>query len=169
MEHDHNRGRLPSFGFRRFFKNQLHLLIFTFIHTVFSIYIRARQGYHAVRNRLVSIFYYHHRDPAMIQKDIKRLGRLPKILSVILKLEDDGKGGAELERLVNEVSEISAWCASAGIPKLNIYERTGMYPAFVTQTSSDTSGQDYSNNTSPRYTGPFLKTSSRTLAGSILL
>lgn len=74
---------------------------------------------------MFSIFYYHHRDPAMIQKDIKRLNKLPKILSVILKLEDDGKGGAELERLVNEVAEISAWCASAGIPVLNVYERTG--------------------------------------------
>lgn len=67
----------------------------------------------------------------MIQKDVKRLDRLPKTLSVILKLDDDGKGGAELERLVNEVSEISAWCASAGIPKLNIYERTGTYVAVA--------------------------------------
>lgn len=63
----------------------------------------------------------------MIQKDVKRLDKKPKILSVILKLEDDGKGGAELERLVNEVAEISAWCASAEIPVLNIYERTGMW------------------------------------------
>lgn len=61
----------------------------------------------------------------MIQKDVKRLEKKPKILSVVLKLEDDGKGGAELERLVNEVAEISAWCASAEIPVLNIYERTG--------------------------------------------
>lgn len=61
----------------------------------------------------------------MIQKDVKRLKKLPKVLSVVLKVEDDGKGGAELERLVNEVAEISAWCASAGIPNLNIYERTG--------------------------------------------
>lgn len=63
----------------------------------------------------------------MIQKDVKRLHRLPRILSVILKLEDDGKGGAELERLVNEVAEISAWCACAGIPVLNVYERTGAH------------------------------------------
>lgn len=61
----------------------------------------------------------------MIQKDVKRLEKKPKILSVILKLEDDGKGGGEVERLVNEVAEISAWCASAEIPVLNIYERTG--------------------------------------------
>lgn len=64
----------------------------------------------------------------MIQKDVKRLDRLPRILSVILKAEDDEKnGGAALERLVNEVAEVSAWCASAGIPVLNIYERTGTF------------------------------------------
>lgn len=108
-------------------RSQLHLVVFTVIHAIFSIYIRTRQLYHVVRDRLVSIFYYHHRDPAMIQKDVKRLNRLPKILSVILKVEVDGKGGSELERLVNEVAEISAWCASAGIPKLNVYEKTGAY------------------------------------------
>lgn len=63
----------------------------------------------------------------MIQKDVKRLNKVPKTLSVILKVEDDGKGGAELERLVNEVAEVSAWCASAGIPVVNIYEKTGMH------------------------------------------
>lgn len=111
---------------RNFLKKQLHLLVFTIIHVIFSVYIHTRRGYHAVRDRIFSIFYYHHRDPAMIQKDVRRLERLPRILSVILKAEDDDKnGGAALERLVNEVAEVSAWCASAGIPVLNIYERTG--------------------------------------------
>jgi hypothetical protein len=59
---------------------------------------------------------------------VKGLSRLPKHLSVILSLEDGGRGGAELERLVNEASEIAAWCASAGIPRLSIYERTGRNP-----------------------------------------
>lgn len=114
------------FGIRRFLRNQLHLLIFTIIHTIFSIYIHTRQTYHAVRDRIISIFFYHHRDPAMIQKDVKRLDKLPKRLSVILKMEDGGKGG-ELERLVTEVGELSAWCASAGIPVLTVYEKTGAH------------------------------------------
>lgn len=99
--------------------------MFTIVHSIFSIHIRSRQLYRIVRDRIYSIFFYHHRDPAMIQKDVKRIEKKPRILSVILKLEDDGKGGAELERLVNEVAEVSAWCASAEIPVLNIYERTG--------------------------------------------
>lgn len=61
----------------------------------------------------------------MIQNDVKRLSKVPKVLGVILRVEEDGKGGTELERLVNEVAEVSAWCASAGIPTVNIYEKTG--------------------------------------------
>ncbi len=44
---------------------------------------------------------------------------------MILTLEEDGKGGAELERLVNEAADIAAWCASAGIPQVSVYEKTG--------------------------------------------
>lgn len=69
--------------------------------------------------------YYHHHTPELIERDVKGLSRLPKHLSVILSLEDNGRGGAELERLVSEAAEIAAWCASAGIPRLSIYEKTG--------------------------------------------
>lgn len=44
---------------------------------------------------------------------------------MILKLEDGGRGGAGLEALVDEVAEIAAWCACAGIPTLSVYEQTG--------------------------------------------
>lgn len=46
---------------------------------------------------------------------------------MILTLEDHGMGGAGLERLVNEAAEVAAWCASAGIPELSIYEKTGRW------------------------------------------
>lgn len=118
------QSRRITFGVRNFLKTQLHILTFTIIHAIFSIYIHTRQAYHAIRDRTYSIFFYHHRDPAMIQNDVKRLSKVPKVLSVILRVED-GKGGTELERLVNEVAEVSAWCASAGIPALNVYEKTG--------------------------------------------
>lgn len=118
------QSRRITFGVRNFLKTQLHILTFTIIHAIFSIYIHTRQAYHAIRDRTYSIFFYHHRDPAMIQNDVKRLSKVPKVLSVILRVED-GKGGTELERLVNEVAEVSAWCTSAGIPAVNIYEKTG--------------------------------------------
>jgi len=82
-------------------------------------------AYHAVKDRILAILYYHHRTPELIQKDVKGLSRLPKHLSVILRLEDGGRGGAALEALVDEVAEIAAWCACVGVPLLSVYEQSG--------------------------------------------
>lgn len=116
------------FGIRRSLRSGLHILLYTIIHTIFSLYIKFRIAYHAVADRIYSVLYYHHRTPELIERDVKRLSRLPKHLSVILSLEDHRRGGAELERLVNEAADIAAWCASAGIPRLSIYEKTGTTP-----------------------------------------
>ncbi|CZR53942.1 probable NUS1 Putative nuclear undecaprenyl pyrophosphate synthase [Phialocephala subalpina] len=121
-------------GIRKFLKNQLHALLYAIVHTIFSIYIRIRLAYHAVKDRILAILYYHHRTPELIQKDVKGLSRLPKHLSVILKLEDGGRGGAGLEALVDEVAEISAWCACVGIPMLSVYEKTGILKSYVPAT-----------------------------------
>lgn len=122
MDKPKTRSRL---GVRKFLKTQLHALAFAIIHTIFSIYIRLRQAYHAVKDQILAILYYHHRTPELIQKDVKGLSRLPQHLSVILKLEDGGRGGTGLEALVDELAEIAAWCACVGIPMLSVYEKTG--------------------------------------------
>ena len=51
---------------------------------------------------------------------MKNLDKLPKHLSVIVEYQEDDKsqGNAGLEGLVNDVCEIAAWTASAGIPFL---------------------------------------------------
>jgi len=108
---------------RSLLRSQLHVLLFFLIHLVFGIYIRIRQIYHATVNRILAILYYHHRTPELIRKDVKRLSRLPEHLSVILTLKAEEEGG--LEALMDEVAELCAWCASAGIPLLSVYERTG--------------------------------------------
>lgn len=110
--------------------NQLHLLVFTIIHALFSVYVRFRQAWNAVKDRTSAILYYHHRTPELIQKDVRALSRLPTHLSVVLKLDSTAKGGASLEALVDEAAEITAWCACAGIPMLSIYERSGRYSLF---------------------------------------
>ena len=46
---------------------------------------------------------------------------------MVLHLEDEAGGGAGLDGLVDEVAEVAAWCASAEIGMLSIYERTGMF------------------------------------------
>lgn len=111
---------------RSFLRNQLHAFVFTIIHTFFSIYIRLRQTYHILLDRVFAILYYHHRAPELIRQDVKNLSRIPEHLSVILELKGDNRGTAGLEALLDEVAEISAWCACVEIPMLSIYEKTGM-------------------------------------------
>ncbi|KAI1190950.1 Undecaprenyl diphosphate synthase [Nemania serpens] len=120
-------------GVRRFLKAQLYTLLYLFVHAIFSLYIRIRIAYHAVSNRLVSILKHHYNSPEYIARDVAALKRLPSHLSVILTPETGGKGDA-LEKLVNEVSEVAAWCAAAGIPTLSVYEKTGVLKRYMTQT-----------------------------------
>ncbi|EFX02747.1 di-cis-decaprenylcistransferase [Grosmannia clavigera kw1407] len=121
-------------GARRFVLGQIHILLYTIIHTVFSLYMRIRQAYHEVRNQIYSVLKYHHRTPEIIARDVRDLSRIPKHLSVILRLEEHGREGAELERLVNEISDIAAWCASAGIPTLSVYEKRGVLKSYLPET-----------------------------------
>lgn len=110
---------------RVFLRAQIHLFVFHIIHTFFSLYIRIRQAYHMVLDRLLAVLYYHHRAPELIRQDIQALNRVPNHLSVILELKRENRGSAGIENLLDEVAEISTWCACAGISTLSIYEKTG--------------------------------------------
>ena len=127
-------SRRKSQPVRTFVKLQIHLLIFHVIHILFSVYVRFRQFFNVVLYRISSILYYHHRTPELIQKDVKGLSRLPKHLSVILELSSEGQRSDRLETLLDEVAEISAWCASVGIPLLSVYERTGILKSYIPTT-----------------------------------
>ncbi|KAI1382144.1 Undecaprenyl diphosphate synthase [Hypoxylon crocopeplum] len=122
------------FGIRKFLRSQVYTLLYIFVHAIFSVYIRVRIAYHAVSLRILSILQYHHNTPDYVRRDVSTLRKIPKHLSVILTLEDGGRGGDALEKLVNEASEVAAWCASAGIPRLSIYERTGVLKRYMPQT-----------------------------------
>ena len=96
---------------------------------LFSVYVRIRQTYHILLDRVFAILYYHHRAPELIQQDVRNLSRIPEHLSVILELKGEERGTrgtAGLEVLMDEVAEISAWCSCVGIPMLSVYEKTGM-------------------------------------------
>lgn len=118
---------IKSQPIRLFLKTQLHILVFVIMHAVFSLYIRFRQAYHVVLDRIFAILYYHHRAPELIRQDIRGLNKIPQHLSVILELREEEQGLAGLEKLLDDVAEISAWCAGVGIPMLSVYEKTGLY------------------------------------------
>ncbi|KAL8803630.1 MAG: hypothetical protein Q9182_003045 [Xanthomendoza sp. 2 TL-2023] len=119
---------------RKFLMTQLHFLIFTTMHILFSLYIRLRQTFHIVIDRIFAILYYHHRAPELIKQDIRGLERIPQHLSVILELKAEEQGLAGLEKLLDDVAEISAWCSGAGIPMLSVYERTGILKDHIQRT-----------------------------------
>lgn len=57
-----------------------------------------------------------------IKAHVKSLSKLPDHLSVIITLQS-GEGHVEQEIAV--IASMVMWAASAGIPTLSIYERTG--------------------------------------------
>lgn len=108
---------------RTFLKSQIHHLTYALTHIIFGIIVRLLQAYHAVVDRVFAVVYHHHRTPELIHKDVRGLKRLPQHLSMILTLrtEDDA-----LAVLMDEVAELTAWSACAGISQLSIYEKTGV-------------------------------------------
>ncbi|KAL4923767.1 ditrans,polycis-polyprenyl diphosphate synthase [Aspergillus undulatus] len=123
------RKKLPrKTPIRTFIKSQIHLIAYTFLHIFFGIAVRLVQSFHAVVDRILAIIYYHHRTPELIRKDVKNLDRLPEHLSVILSLrkEDDA-----LPLLMDEVAELVSWSASAGIPVLSVYEKSGALKSCI--------------------------------------
>ncbi|KAK2741777.1 hypothetical protein FQN57_005521 [Myotisia sp. PD_48] len=113
---------------RNFIKSKLHYLLYFIIHIFFSIYVRCTQSYYAAVDRIQAILYYHHRTPELIRKDVKGLSQLPEHLSAILKLRTDDDA---VDILMDEVAELAAWSACAGIPTLSIYEKTGALKPFI--------------------------------------
>lgn len=114
----------PHRPIRNFIATRFYKLLLLTIHLIYSVYLKLRWTYHTALNRGFSILYYHHRTPQLIQQDVRELkakGKMPKHLSVIVEYE---RGG--LDTLIDEVSEITCWCASAGIKHLSVYEQTGM-------------------------------------------
>ncbi|RMY53170.1 hypothetical protein D0865_05400 [Hortaea werneckii] len=109
----------------------LHWTLFAIIHTLFSVYIRLRQVYHAIVDRLFALLYYHHRTPELIQRDVKGLSKVPNHLSVVLELSPEGGKKDRLETLMNDACEVAAWSACSGIPMLSIYEQTGILKSTI--------------------------------------
>lgn len=115
----------------------LHVVIHAVISFIFSIFFRFRRAWRLFSYKVRGVLRHHHHTPEWIVNDVKNLEQLPKHLSVILehKEDDEDQGNAGLEGLVQDACEIAAWTASADIPLLSIYERTGTFYAPRTPIS----------------------------------
>ena len=123
------RGTPQKKRVRSYLKDKLHFLLYWLTQFLFGVYLRIRQIHSALFQKYIAIRHHHHRTPAYIQKDLKNLNRLPEHLSVILKYDDTTDDG--LETLLDEVAELSAWSAAAGIPLLSVYEKTGILKQYM--------------------------------------
>lgn len=97
------------------------------MHGLFSLYIRLRQAVHIVSYQISSVIYYHHGTPEYIKRDVEGFSRKPNHLSAILRAEENQRPKTDLDRLIDETAELAAWTASAEIPMLSIYEKTGSH------------------------------------------
>ena len=112
-------------------RSLLHVLLHAAISFVFSIFFRFRRSWRLFSYKVRGLVRHHHHTPEWIVNDVKNVAQLPKHISVVLEHHDhdEDQGTAGLEGLVQDACEIAAWSASAGIPLLSIYERTGMSPS----------------------------------------
>lgn len=89
--------------------------------------------YHKACLRFYSMAYYPNKTPQVIRDDVVKLSKIPKRVSCIVNLraDDDENGG--IEGLVADISELAAWCLSAGIPSLTIYEYNGVIKSGISE------------------------------------
>ncbi|KAF2682581.1 di-trans,poly-cis-decaprenylcistransferas-like protein [Lentithecium fluviatile CBS 122367] len=117
-------------------RNFVHFVIYQTIALIFSVFFRFRRAWRLFWYKVCGVMGHHHRSPEWIVNDVKNLEQLPRHLSVVLDYneDDEDQGTAGLEGLLNDVCEIAAWSASAGIPLVSIYERTGALKNYPKQT-----------------------------------
>lgn len=110
---------------REFLARCVHTLLYNLIHTFYSFLSILRLAYAIIVQRILAMRHRHHRTPAVIQRDIGKLSKVPRHLSIILDGSGAAQDGAAMVKLMNDVCECAAWAACAGIQVLSIYERHG--------------------------------------------
>lgn len=122
--YDHRNTKATRNKFIHMMLNvKIYYLIYILMHIIFDVIERSIQAYYLVISHALSTIYRDHRTPALINKDVSDLKKIPQHLSVILTVHTAENG---LETLMDEVAELAAWSACAGITQLSVYERTGI-------------------------------------------
>lgn len=81
--------------------------------------------YHKACLRFFSMAYYPNKTPQVIRDDVTKLSKIPKHVSCIVNLRTEDSENGGVDGLVGDISELAAWCLSAGIPTLTVYEYNG--------------------------------------------
>ncbi|KAK6205365.1 Decaprenyl diphosphate synthase-like protein [Scheffersomyces amazonensis] len=103
----------------------IYHFILLFVFVLITIYKSIQTSYRKFFIKFYTLTYYHNKSPQLIRDDVNKLSKIPKVLSCILDLKDKDDEMGGIDGLINQISELSAWTISAGIPYLQIYEYNG--------------------------------------------
>lgn len=112
----------------------LHYAKYSILLVVFfamSILRNLQFVYNKLCLRIYSITYYPNNSPRVIRDDVNKLSKIPRRVSCIVNLRSDDDENGGVEGVIFDVSELAAWCLSAGIPSLTIYEYSGSVKGHV--------------------------------------
>lgn len=106
--------------------NYINHLILLMIFFLMSIYKNWVFVYRRIRLKLLNLAYYPNKSPHIIRDDVNKLSKIPKKITCILNFKDEEEENGGIDGLFNDISELVAWCISAGILELSIYEFNGI-------------------------------------------
>lgn len=105
--------------------------ILLWVFFVMSIARNFQFVYHKMRLRFFSLAYYPNKLPQVIRADVAKLAKIPRRLCCIVNLRGDDDENGGVEGLAADIAELAAWCVSAGVPLLSIYEYNGCVKAHM--------------------------------------
>ncbi|KAJ5792644.1 uncharacterized protein N7503_008622 [Penicillium pulvis] len=127
--YDHRSTKATRNTFARIMLQvKIYHLIYIIMHKIFDIIEHSIQAYYLVISHTLSTIYRDHRTPELINEDVSDLKKIPQHLSVILTVHTAKN---DLGTLMDEVAELAAWSACAGIMQLSVYEKTGILKSHI--------------------------------------
>lgn len=117
----------PSSSFlQKYIFHFFFLAILETIYFFFGAYSFVKYLYHRVQLRWFTITHHQNRTPELIQQDVSNFKKIPSGIGAVLHLKDLNEEGGGIDGLLEQVSDLSAWCIGADIDSLILYERTGV-------------------------------------------
>lgn len=111
--------------------NHLRYVILLAVFFLMSILRNFQYVYNKFWLRVFSITYYPNKSPQVIRDDVSKFGKLPKRLSCIVSLRSDNDENGGNEGVMGDIAELAAWCLSAGVPSLTVYEYNGCVKSCI--------------------------------------
>lgn len=109
----------------QFIEHQFFYLILSFLYLILMVSRFWTHEYYRLRLRWINLSSHHNRTPELIRQDVLSLKKIPRHVAAILRLREGEEGGG-LDGLLEQTSDLAAWCLGAEIEELTVYERTGV-------------------------------------------